>query len=212
MDTNDAYKVLGLRESATAEEVKTAYRTLAQQYNPDSYEAGPLHDDAAVRMEELNTAFDVVMTNLRTGDSAPDAADTANDNAQSGYQGTSKYTGIRQMINSGNVEGALQQLNGISGGGDDAEWNFLVGSAYYYKGWVNDAMRYFQAACRLDPANREYAAALQNLQSSQRGNMNGNPYAQQQSAGYGNQMGCSCCDMCTAMMCMDMCCGCGRGC
>ena len=31
----DAYKVLGLTEGATEEEIKTAYRALAQKYNPD---------------------------------------------------------------------------------------------------------------------------------------------------------------------------------
>ena len=33
-------------------------------------------------------------------------------------------------------EQALAELNAIQGGANDAEWNFLVGSAYYYKGWV----------------------------------------------------------------------------
>ena len=42
----DAYKVLGLTEGATEEEIKTAYRALAQKYNPDYYEAGPLREEA----------------------------------------------------------------------------------------------------------------------------------------------------------------------
>ena len=42
----DAYKVLGLTEGATEEEIKTAYRALAQKYNPDNYEAGPLREEA----------------------------------------------------------------------------------------------------------------------------------------------------------------------
>ena len=29
-----------------------------------------------------------------------------------------------------------QELNAIQGGANDAEWNFLVGSAYYYKGAI----------------------------------------------------------------------------
>lgn len=40
--------------------------------------------------------------------------------------------------------------------------------------------------------------------------MPGNPYGNNGMAG-AQAVGCSCCDMCTAMMCMDMCCGCGRG-
>ena len=108
------------------------------------------------------------------------------------------------------VEQALAELNAIQGGANDAEWNFLVGSAYYYKGWVADALRYFQTACRLAPGNREYEAALRNLQNSAGGAMPGNPYGNNGMAG-AQAVGCSCCDMCTAMMCMDMCCGCGRG-
>ena len=45
----DAYKVLGLTEGATEEEIKTAYRALAQKYNPDNYEAGPLAPSAPAR-------------------------------------------------------------------------------------------------------------------------------------------------------------------
>ena len=117
------------------------------------------------------------------------------------------------MINHGDAENALARLNGIADGAQDAEWNFLVGSAYYYKGWVNDALRYFQQACRLNPGNREYEAALRTLTSNANGNMAGNPYAATSNVNpRGMQMGCSCCDMCTAMMCMDACCGCGNGC
>ena len=87
-----------------------------------------------------------------------------------------------------------------------------MGSAYYYKGWMNEALRYFQQACRLDPANREYAAALHNLQSSAQGQMPGNPYGPYGGA-QANAVGCSCCDMCMAMYCMDLCCSCGgQGC
>ena len=42
------------------------------------------------------------------------------------------------------------------------------------------------------------------------GAMPGNPYGNNGMAG-AQAVGCSCCDRCTAMMCMDMCCGCGRG-
>ncbi len=47
-------------------------------------------------------------------------------------------------------------------------------------------------------------------ENSAGGAMPGNPYGNNGMAG-AQAVGCSCCDMCTAMMCMDMCCGCGRG-
>lgn len=214
MELSNAYRMLGLAQGASEDEVKAAYRALAQKYDANAYEAGPLHDDAVAKMEEINTAFDTVMTALRTGGAQASgeqsgAAGSANTSGQSGAG--SSYADIRALINSGNADAALQRLNSIGGGERSAEWNFLVGSAYYYKGWVNDALRYFQTACQLEPGNREYEAALRNLQGSAQGNMHGNPYAAR--GGYNTAgMGCSCCDMCTAMMCMDMCCGCGRGC
>ncbi|MEG2672887.1 MAG: DnaJ domain-containing protein [Ruthenibacterium sp.] len=203
----DAYRILGLQPGASEDEVKTAYRALAQKYQPENYEAGPLRDDAQAKMDELNHAFDTVMGALRTGDDAANNADSTATSAASG----GKYNDIRAMINGGDVENALSRLNGIAGGAEDAEWNFLVGSAYYYKGWLADALRYFDTACRLEPSNREYEAARRNLNSSANGNMNGNPYASSARQYNPAGAGCSCCDMCSAMMCMNMCCGCGNG-
>ncbi|MEG1069699.1 MAG: DnaJ domain-containing protein [Ruthenibacterium sp.] len=205
----DAYRILGLQPGASEEDVKTAYRALAQKYQPEHYEAGPLRDDAQAKMDELNAAFDTIMGALRTGDvqSESTSADSTAGNTTAG----GKYNDIRAMINGGDVENALSRLNGIAGGAEDAEWNFLVGSAYYYKGWLADALRYFDTACRLEPSNREYEAARRNLNSSANGNMNGNPYASSARQYNPAGAGCSCCDMCSAMMCMNMCCGCGNG-
>lgn len=203
MDIRTAYAILELREGAGEEEIKSAYRKLAQQNDPDQYQPGPQRENAERQMEQLNAAFDLLMSNLRTG-----GAPTGDQGA--GAPPRADYRAIRQMINSGNVEQALSQLAAVPGGSGDAEWNFLMGSAYYYKGWVAQALPYFQEACRLAPGNPEYTAALRNLQNSQGGAMPGNPYGNQPPYG-ATTVGCSCCDMCAAMMCMDMCCGCGNG-
>ena len=206
----DADKVLGIARGAGEDEVKAAYRALAQKYNPENYEAGPLRQDAEQKMDELNQAFDAVMSELRGG--APASGEPVQQ-AQPGQNGPPGAQGslpeIRALIQQGRVDEALAQLQAIPNGPANAEWNFLMGSAYYYKGWLTEALRYFQEACRLAPSNREYAAALHNLQSSAGGQMPGNPYGAYGNGAQANAVGCSCCDMCTAMMCMDMCCGCG---
>ena len=69
----DAYQVLGLARGASEEEVKAAYRALAQKYNPENYEAGPLREDAERKMNQINEAFDTVMSELRTGTSGTGA-------------------------------------------------------------------------------------------------------------------------------------------
>ncbi len=198
----DAYRVLGLAEGASEDDIKAAYKTLAQKYNVEQYEAGPLREEAEAKMAQINAAFDELMGRLRTGEAVRGTGNQASGSA---------YGEIRDLINRGMAEDALTKLNAMPYGGEDAEWNFLMGSAYYYKGWLSDAARYFETACRLAPDNREYSAAYNNMRNNARGNMNGNPYGGNP---YGGQMrgGCSCCDMCSAMICMDMCCGCGNGC
>ncbi len=202
MNLKEAYNKLNINENASAEEVKAAYKNLAQKYNPDNYAAGPLYEDATRQMQEITQAFDLIISELRTGDSSNNYSSSTNHSSTS-----SQYAAIRQQINSGNADYALQELNNIKGGPQNAEWNYLVGSAYYHKGWVNDAMRYFSQAVKLEPHNQEYKSALDNLRYGQNGNMHNNPYTQNNY--YGRGMGCSCCDMCAAFMCMDLCCSCG---
>lgn len=56
MQFRDYYSVLGIPRTATADEVKRAWRKLARKYHPDvSKEA-----DAGARMSELNEAYDVL--------------------------------------------------------------------------------------------------------------------------------------------------------
>lgn len=200
MDRSQAYSVLGLGQDAGEAEVKAAYRTLAQKYDVEHYEAGPLRDDAGRKMDEINEAFDLLMSYLRTG-SEPVAAGRTH--SSSGASST-QYAEIRQLINTGRVDEALNELNTITGGSSDAEWNFLMGSVFYYKGRLDQALRYFQAAVNLAPGNREYEAALRNLQGSQEGEMQGNPYANTDSGA--QAVNCAC-NTCALMCCMDACCG-----
>ena len=53
----DPYKVLGVSPSASDEEIKKAYRTLAKKYHPD---LNPGDEVAAQRMNEINAAYDIL--------------------------------------------------------------------------------------------------------------------------------------------------------
>lgn len=209
MDLKKAYQILGLREGATEEEIKAAYRALAQKYDPQAHENSPLQEEFSQKMTELNDAFDTLMSYLRSGSPYINTnTNPSHDPAQDQNQ-QAQYHSIRQMIQAGNVDQAITLLSAIPNGAYDAEWNFLMGSAYYYKGWLAQALQYFRTASRLAPQNAEYAAALRNLQQNMGGAMPGNPYG---NAPYGPQtMTCSCCDVCAATMCMNMCCDCGMG-
>lgn len=55
--TTDLYAVLGVDSNASAEEVRVAYRALAQRFHPDH---NPDNMTAARRMQEINEAFTVL--------------------------------------------------------------------------------------------------------------------------------------------------------
>jgi curved DNA-binding protein len=57
MDYKDYYKILGVSRSASAEEIRKAYRKLAMQYHPDR---NPDDKQAEERFKEINEAYQVL--------------------------------------------------------------------------------------------------------------------------------------------------------
>jgi len=55
--TKDYYRILGVAENASADEIKKAYRKLAKQYHPD---ANPHDTSAADRFKEVSEAYSVL--------------------------------------------------------------------------------------------------------------------------------------------------------
>ena len=54
---NDPYKVLGISNGASQEEIKSAYRKMAKKYHPDLHPDDP---KAAEKMNEINEAYDML--------------------------------------------------------------------------------------------------------------------------------------------------------
>ena len=57
MPTRDPYEALGVKQDASAEEIKKAYRKLAKRYHPDSTGGDKSKED---RFKEVSTAYDIL--------------------------------------------------------------------------------------------------------------------------------------------------------
>ncbi len=167
---SDPYKVLNISPTATDDEGKHAYRELARKYHPDNYHDNPLADLAQEKMKEINEAYEQIQRQRKSGASAS-ASRTSNGYGY-GYSGTQSAGGsaelreVRLAINRGDISTAERLLNACSDRG--AEWNFLMGVVCSRRGWLDDAQRYFETACRMDPTNEEYRGAM-SMFASRRG-------------------------------------------
>ncbi len=203
----DPYKVLGISPSASDDEVKKAYRDLARKYHPDNYVNNPLADLAQEKMKEINEAYDLITKQRASGSSGSFSGSGSYQNPysggySSGYSagsGDTRYARIRRLIMTGNLDAAEQELT--ASGDHSAEWHFLMGSVYLRRGWYDEARRYFQNACSMEPNNTEYRIALQN--------MNGTTTYYNQTRGMTG--GGSACDICSSLLLADCCCECMGG-
>lgn len=206
------YKVLGVSETATDEEIKKAYRELVKKYHPDKYADNPLADVAAEKMKEINAAYEQITKDRKAGRTGGYSQQSYGGYENSAYGGqnyggygagysSSSYADVRRFIAQNRIEEADEILGGVPEGSRSAEWYFLKGNIYYKRGWLSEAMRCFERAYRMEPNNPDYAEAYRQF-----------AYRQQYGTGTNTQtnvVGCDCCDCCAGLMCMDcLCSGC----
>ena len=191
------YEILGISPSATNEEVKSAYRTLAKKYHPDNYVDSPIADLAQSKMQDINWAYDEILRERATQGSS-NSQNTYNGS----YQGSSEYSRVRAMINSGDINGAEAILNIVKKDERNAEWYFLKGCVLTRRGYYFDAIKFIDKACSMDPSNQEYKMMRDNLRASS------TSYGHQPQ---GNVGGCNMCDVCSTLICLDCLCN-GNGC
>ena len=59
------YKVLGVNEGATNEEIRAAYLSLVKKYHPDKYTDPDMKQLANEKLKEINEAYDQLTKNLQ---------------------------------------------------------------------------------------------------------------------------------------------------
>lgn len=202
------YEVLGVSPSASDDEIKKAYRELAKKYHPDNYAGSPLADVAEQKMKEINEAYDEINRMRQKGKGTGSTANNAGAGGSYYSNGsTSQFYSVRIYIQRNMIQEAEQILDSTPEGNRTAEWYYLKGMCAFRKGWSDQANFYFTTACNMDPNNAEYRAALNNMRGQQTYNYGGYNTG---NSPYNNTMGCTCCDVCAAMMCADCMCDCCR--
>lgn len=142
------YEVLGIREGASQEEIKAAYKEQVKKYHPDKHQDNPLYELAEEKLQEINEAYEYLTKN-----------GTQRQNPE--------FQEIRKNIDRGNLAAAEASLSRTKT--RNAEWFFLSGMVSLRKGWYDEAMNNLQTAVSMEPANLEYRNAMNSITQSQNG-------------------------------------------
>ena len=215
------YEVLGVSETATDEQVRSAYIKLVKKYHPDRYQDSDLKDLANDKLKQVNEAYDTI-TNMRkngsasqntysgsgfggySGSSSRTSSGGYSGNYGSGYSGnfSAEFARVRQCINTSSLYEAQAILDGIPL--HNAEWHYLYGIVCFRGGDYFSARNYLDRAVSMEPGNAEYRNAYTAICNS------GNPFARSSSHTQ-NHSSCSGCDVCSSLLCADCCCECMGG-
>ena len=210
------YKVLGVSENASQEEIRAAYLELVKKYHPDKYADNPLKELAGEKLKEINQAYEMLVKKGASGASGAygpggygpsgsygsaggyGASGSSSQTRGSPYSGpnAAEFARARSYINQNNLTAARDVLDGVSV--HNAEWNYLYGIIYLRQGWYEKAYACISRAYEMEPDNADYRNAYVSLNNS------GRAYQRNTT---GNMDASPCCDVCSALMCLNCCCG-----
>lgn len=159
----DPYRVLGITQSATDDEVKKAYRALSRKYHPDSNINNPNKEQAEEKFKQVQQAYKMIMDMRENGGSYSRHGYSYTGGS---YSGRSRHSqamdGVRDFINAGQYRDAITLLNLMPE--KTSLW-------YYYSAIANSglgnniaALRMAQMAYTMEPGNADYAYLYSRLQ------------------------------------------------
>ncbi|MBE5750478.1 MAG: hypothetical protein E7346_06405 [Clostridiales bacterium] len=205
------YKILGIDQTASDEDVEKAYATLRKKYQEERFLEGEKGNEAAKNLTKLETAYYEIKESRKTVKKNDD-------------QTTYDFSEIERLIKNGNISAAQSALDDCND--RNAEWHYLQSVVFYKKNWMSESKKQLEIALNMDPYNNKYSDSYtklkQKMEFNDRQFHSGNagysagPNGQyQQQNNYNQQMGGSdsngCLSFCTTWCCMNllcnMCCG-----
>ena len=220
----DPYKVLGVSENCSDEELKKAYREQSKRWHPDANLDHP--EEAEKKFKEIQEAYRQIVDSRARGDSAygPQRSSGAgpgstrygygeyggfgdffNQWANGGSRQTAgeesiELTAARNYISSGHYQEAMTALNQVTEAARNARWYYYAAVTSQGLGKNVDALNYAKRASDLEPDNVTYRSLVQQMQS-------GGMWYQQRGESYGGFGGMSSpTGWCLSFLAMNLCC------
>lgn len=143
----DAFALLGLRDGASEEEIRNAYRRLARKWHPDQFQDEEKREEATRHMVAVNHAYEEALATVarrpKTSMSVPLDCEDAVKISQS-------------LMQQGYPESALQQL--LRASSRSAGWYAEQGRVLMEMSQYQSAEQSYREAVRMDPNNITYRA------------------------------------------------------
>ena len=192
------YKILGLTENATDEEIEVAYNNLKSKYSKDRFLEGEAGNEAAKNLTKLETAYAEIIDARKQTESYENKE-------------VPSFVEVEDLIRQGDFNGAQIKLDAFST--RDAEWHYLQSVIFYKKNWVNESKKQLEIAISIEPNNQKYKTSYEKLKAKMQSNerafysnntnfgADGNPETTRQMGGTND-----CFTFCATWCCIDMLC------
>ena len=198
------YKILGLDETATLDEINDRYKMLKERYQRERFYEGEIGNDAAKNLTKLETAYKEIIDSRERTQFFEDKK-------------VENFDDVKKAIEKGDLSFAQSKLDDITE--RSAEWHYLQAVIFYKKNWNNESKKQLEIAIKMDPLNKKYSDAFTKLndkiygdsknthktESTRQAHQEPNMDSKQQMGGDG----CATCLNCaSAYCCMRTCCNC----
>ena len=138
------YKILGVSENATDEEIEAAYSRLKDEYSRDRFLEGEAGNLAAKNLTKLETAYQEIKESRRNT-AKPDGKEPES------------LEEVEKLLKAGKIAEAQTALDNVTD--RSAEWHYLQSVVFYKKNWLNESKKQLEIAMNIEPHNQKYSDA-----------------------------------------------------